>query len=340
MDRDILIVGAGIAGLSCARRLHDGGLRVSLLEKSRGIGGRCATRRIEGQPVDHGIAFYHGSDADFLAALREAAPDDLLDGWPRKLCGGGVPCQPRSFHPEEQRLAYAGGVTQFPKYLAQDLDIQREHHVAELSLDGDRVQMVSGDGREWDAGAIVLALPIPQAQRLLRTVSDDLTELRSFDRVLDMTSTVSCLTLIAGYDAASSPEWCMCYPEGSEIVQAISHDSSKRREASGTVLVYFAYPTWSRDAFDEAPETWGATLLAEAGRLLGDWAARPAWSQTHRWRYSRADGGPTLKEPLYLNLEGRPKIGLAGEAFAPGGGVQAAWRSGNRMAELLLRDWT
>lgn len=335
MDRDVLIVGAGIAGLSCARRLQGAGLRVGLLEKSRGIGGRCATRRVHGQAVDHGIAFYHGSDEDFLEALREAAPDELLEGWPLRLHGEGRPCQPRSFHPDERRLAYRNGVTAFPKFLARDLELQREVRVEALELDGPRLRI-----GEREAAALVLALPIPQAQQLLRGAADELSELRSFDRVLDMTSTVPCLTLIAGYEGAPRPDWCMSYPEDSEIVQAISHDSSKRDDPAFEVLVYFAYPTWSQKRLDDDASLWERAVLDEAGRLLGEWAGRPAWTQAHRWRFSRADGGPTLKEPLYLNLEGRPKIGLAGEAFAPGGGVQGAWRSGNRMAELLLRDWT
>ena len=339
MKRDVLIVGAGIAGLSCARRLHDAGLTVTLLEKSRGIGGRCATRRVEGQAVDHGVAFYHGSDPDFLEALRDAAPDELLDGWPHKVQGSGRPCQPRSFHPGEGRLAFADGVTCFPKALARDLDIQFEHRVAALESVGERIAMTSGDGREWEASAIVLALPSPQAQRLIRPLTERIEGLRSFDRVLDMTATVACLTVIAGYDEAQRPDWDMCYPEESEMIQAISHDSSKRRDASGDILVYYAYPTWSQQAIDDEPERWGAALLAEAGRLLGPWAAEPSWSQNHRWRFSRAEGGPALKEPLYLNPAAHAKIGIAGEAFAPGGGVQGAWRSGNRMAELLLRDW-
>jgi phytoene dehydrogenase-like protein len=49
-----VIVGAGIAGLACARELASCGREAVVLERSRGVGGRCATRRVNGQPVDHG----------------------------------------------------------------------------------------------------------------------------------------------------------------------------------------------------------------------------------------------------------------------------------------------
>ena len=44
--RDVAIIGAGIAGLRAAETLRKAGLDVVVLEKSRGLGGRAATRRI------------------------------------------------------------------------------------------------------------------------------------------------------------------------------------------------------------------------------------------------------------------------------------------------------
>ncbi|HIP78813.1 MAG TPA: FAD-binding protein, partial [Kiloniellaceae bacterium] len=41
----IAVIGAGLAGLLCARRLQDAGLHPVVFEKSRGLGGRLATRR-------------------------------------------------------------------------------------------------------------------------------------------------------------------------------------------------------------------------------------------------------------------------------------------------------
>jgi renalase len=57
---DIAIIGAGIAGLTCAQQLQQAGKQVVLIDKSRGLGGRLATRRLAGTHADHGVCFSSG----------------------------------------------------------------------------------------------------------------------------------------------------------------------------------------------------------------------------------------------------------------------------------------
>jgi phytoene dehydrogenase-like protein len=52
---DAVIVGAGVAGLTCARRLHQEGLDIAVLEASDGVGGRVRTDRVEGFLLDRGF---------------------------------------------------------------------------------------------------------------------------------------------------------------------------------------------------------------------------------------------------------------------------------------------
>ena len=78
----IAVIGAGMAGLSCAKHLSEHGVHTTIFEKSRGLGGRLATRR-----ADSGIAFDHG--AQFIAArstlfgnmVNEAIRNGAADYW-------------------------------------------------------------------------------------------------------------------------------------------------------------------------------------------------------------------------------------------------------------------
>lgn len=73
-DADVVVVGAGIAGLAAARGLCEAGLKVILLEGAERVGGRVRTVRLEGSdlPVEAGAEFVHGRPPELLALIAEA----------------------------------------------------------------------------------------------------------------------------------------------------------------------------------------------------------------------------------------------------------------------------
>jgi monoamine oxidase len=71
---DILVIGAGAAGLAAAAELARAGRSVLVLEARSRVGGRCYTRRMAGLavPVELGAEFIHGEAQATHALLREA----------------------------------------------------------------------------------------------------------------------------------------------------------------------------------------------------------------------------------------------------------------------------
>jgi phytoene dehydrogenase-like protein len=57
-NTDVIIVGGGLAGLACARRLHQCGISFQLLEAADGLGGRVRTDRVDGYLLDRGFQVY------------------------------------------------------------------------------------------------------------------------------------------------------------------------------------------------------------------------------------------------------------------------------------------
>jgi len=336
--QDFVVIGAGIAGLSCAVTLQKAGVRPVVLERSRGVGGRCATRRVKEQPVDHGVIFLHGGDTEFLEAL-DAVDATPTPGWPMQISGTGTPCQPEAFLPYQRRLAFVEGLTAFPKHLSRSLDVQLGSQVNSLRKTEMGFRIESEDGSSWKSPNVIVTLPAEQTIRLTEALPDDAKEIRAANKLLREIGTEPCLTLLAGYPAdGPGPYWDVLYPEESLILMLVSHDSTKRTYQKSRVLVYQCRARWSRQNLEEAPPTWTAQILAEAARLLGPWAGKPEWTQPHRWRYARTGTGATLTAPLLLEFPGGRKLGLAGEVFSPGGGVEAAWLSGRRLARRLLGE--
>ena len=331
---DFLILGAGVAGLAAAGALERAGGTVTVLDKGRGPGGRVATRRVDGQPVDHGIAYLHGSHPDFVAALR-AVPATVIEGWPRAVSGRGQPCDPSAFETRRAvtRLAFAEGVAALPRHLASGLDLRSGVRAVQITQRETRFDVVDEGGQIWSAPSLVLALPVEQAAALL---APDFATARA---LLAQVGTVPCHTVIACYEGSDEPlDIEMLLPESSKILQLISHDSSKRPLPRARVLVLQARPAWSTAHLEAPSDEVVAAMLAEAALLLGPWAGAPAHSQHHRWRYARVRGGDRLGAPYLLSSPGGARLALIGEAFAPEGGVEGAFLSGQRLARMLFGE--
>ena len=329
----VLVVGGGVAGLSCSRALADAGRKVVVMEGARGVGGRCATRRMEGQPVDFGVAFLHGRHPEFLTAL-DAVPSEQVPGWPTVIVGAGRPCQPEAFTPGERRLAYREGVQAFPRHLSRGLQVQLQSKVAGLALGEDGLRLTLEDGRQLAARTVVLALAPEQASTQLEPLVEH-PQVASARAVLGLARSQACLVVRALFpSSAPVPDWQLLLPESSDLLQVISHDSTKRQAPTRLALVFQAHAAWSRTHIEDP--AWPALILAEAARLLGPWAARPEVVEHHRWGLARSDRSAELAQPMLLELPGGVALGLCGDRFAPGGGVEAAWLSGSRLAQRIL----
>ena len=339
---DVLIVGAGLAGLSCARTLGEAGLSVRVLDRSRVVGGRCATKS-DPSPVDFGPIFVHGDDPDFLSWVRSTG-EPLVAGWPRVVRGTGLPCQPQAFDPLQTRFAVPGGLRRLSEALARGLAVELASPVEQLEWHDQGVTAVTPSGR-FSGRHGVVATAFEESRALLATLTEGpaLPVVRRADALLSSFSSLPCLTVLAEYpEAVPSPPWDVWYPEDSPGLLVVSNEGSKRSlgPGRGPSLVFQARPGWSAERLEADAETWSRDILGAAADLLGPWAAHPAAFRSHRWRYGRLGAADHLVRPMLLDRPGSTALwGLAGDLFDVDGGLQGAWRSGRalglRLAEVV-----
>ncbi len=341
MHHDVVIIGAGFAGLSCARALAEAGYRPLVLDRSWRPGGRAATRELDGVPFDFGVVFASSSQSEFLTWAREAAGSRWREGWPLRVEGRGTPCQPGAFDVRQTRFAVGGGVNQLAvaeaaavEALGGTIRLETEAVALKASTSGLTVQLA--DGSQLETPALVLALAAPQATALLSTLQSGPLVAASL-AVLDLFPVLPCLTVAALYsEGTPSPAWDLAYPEDSRLLLLASNEGEKH-ESGRTLVVYQARPSWSAKHLETDKTQWERQLLDEAARLWGPWAGLPEKTRPHRWKYSRLDGSGTAQKPLILPVGGG-YIGLAGELFSAAGGVEGAWLSGRALAlELTAR---
>ena len=77
----VIVVGAGISGVACAQALRTAGVSVRVLERAHTVGGRMASRRLRGRPVDLGAAYFTVTDPEFAELVARWRAVGLARPW-------------------------------------------------------------------------------------------------------------------------------------------------------------------------------------------------------------------------------------------------------------------
>lgn len=314
---DVLIVGAGMAGLVAAGELQRAGRRVRVLDKGRGVGGRMATRRVGGATFDHGAQFLTARDPRFAALLEEARAAGAAGEWCRGF--GGEP---------DGTVRWRGlpAMSAVAKHLATGLDLQLETAVTGLRREGGHWRVETAAGAALRAGAVVLTPPVPQALALLDAGGVALPpECRARLEGLGYERCLAVLALLEGPSRLPAPGG-VALAEGP--IAWLADNQQKGISAEPAVTLHatpgFSLAHWDRDRGESA-----RFLLEAAAPWLG---AGVRSFQVHGWRFSRPlcpDAAPCL--PLATG----PALVLAGDAWG-GSGAEGAAQSGWAAARLIL----
>ena len=331
---DVCVVGAGIAGLSAARKLTNAGLEVLVLDKSRGVSGRAATRRWAGHRVDHGAQFFSVRSREF-----EEEVDRLLS---RKVCFrwskgfhrfDGQSLQPPDSACAHPRYACAEGMSALGKAIAEQVAVRCETKVERASRHAGCWQLTPLNGETVRARTLILGCPAPQARALL---DDDLArDERGFTESLESIGYAPSLCVVGLY-GVDEPEWKGVQLADDPVLAWIGNDSSKRAPGdspSPLVLVYHASADFSAKYIQSSLEEAADKILARAGAVLGAWAAAPVERFVHRWRYAFVSTGFT--QTGFLKSGAEPTLYAVGDAFK-GARIEGAYLSGLEAANDIL----
>ncbi|NWF69446.1 MAG: FAD-dependent oxidoreductase [Chloroflexi bacterium] len=331
--RSCIIVGAGLSGLVAAQQLQAQDVQVTVLDKARGVGGRMATRRIDGGVFDHGAQYFTVREARFAKLVEDWIAAGVATEWGKTLSGESTSIDSLESAQATRNPRYrgTGGMTDIPKYLARNLDVRLEQTVSRVALESDGWTVETKEGLKMCAEALLLTPPIPQTLALLDASQYTLPAAVRAELDAVGGSYLPCFAVMVLLDGPSNiPEPGRLWLSG-DPVSWMADNYLKGISPGAHAVTIHAGTDFSRKHFDDDLKA-VAEMLLEAS---DEWLGSPVRTyQTHRWRYSIPE--QTYHEP-YLWLPEKYPLLLAGEAFF-GPRVEGAVVSGLSAAQRLLSE--
>ena len=337
----IAVIGAGIAGIACARTLMQAGHQVTVFEKSRSAGGRMSTRQTEFGGFDHGAQYFTVRDARFEKAL--ATCSGLVRPWSAntvrildelgRLVASSLP-------PKEAHWVATPGMNALVQKWAQPI-VEAERllfqvqvtHIDVDKLNPSRWQLQTeglGADKQVHGGfdSVVLAIPSVQAEALLTNSKQAQSMLAPISKV----NVAPCWTLMLAFPQAAQPDLPHLGPHWNAArsthhrISWLARESSKPGRSPMERWTVQASPEWSQRHLEDDDKRVKAKLLKAFTEITGI-RAEPPYASVHRWRYAQTT------QPLGVShlWDAKSRIGACGD-WCLGHRVEDGFLSGLEMA--------
>lgn len=327
---DIMIIGAGIAGLMAAKVLQDKGYRVIVTDKSKGVGGRLATRRVGPGLADHGAQFFTVRTDDFMTYVDQWMRDGLVYVWSNGFSDGSLTEPASGGHP---RYVTKGGMNALAKHISQEIDdIYLERRIVSATFDQDGWIFQDQNGNIFTSQALLMTPPVPQSLEILDAGATRLDD-GDYSSLAAITY-AECLTGLFWVEGRVTLPRPGAVQRRNTNIMWIGDNQQKGISPDARLITVQAGEQYSRQIWNSSDERILNSLRTHL-LVYMDESAKIREAQLKRWRYSR----PLLTYPercMVANLD-RPLV-FAGDAFGGPrveGAVLSGLAAGDKVAELL-----
>lgn len=338
----VAIVGAGIAGLTCARELLLRGYDPVVFEASDRVGGRCSSRSTRVGWFDDGAQAISGATRLRTYAVQRPGELAAIHPWT-------VPATPAEDEPKGRdrdkdedeadttrtlKLMGAVGVPSMRALadaIARPLDVRLHTPIHQVRRRGARWVMSDATGEiDEDFQALVLAMPAPLALPLAQAsagLAAALQAVRYRSRWVLLLGSERPVGLPGHGEFQGSP------------IERVAAMHSKPGRTSNLAQRWFveADERWSAQHEHDDAETVADLLLelfcAHAGRSV-----TPNFLAAHQWRNAFVDAPATLPGQTDCLWDGEVRLGVCGDSVVAS---QVDWvhRSGAALAARMAEGW-
>jgi len=322
--QDVIIVGAGLSGLVAAQTLQASGVSVLVLDKGRSIGGRLATRRIQGGLADHGAQFFTVRTPEFQAEVDRWLADGVVRVWGHGWSDGSLKRTAGDGHP---RYIANEGMNAIAQHLEKGSNVQVNVQVKLIDWAGDHWVLTDTNEGVYTGKKVLLTAPVPQSLALLSTSGVTLSE--TDQHALKRIQYDPCLCGMFVVEGGVNLPEPGAVQNFQEPVYWIA-DNQAKGISDVCIVTTHASATFSREYYD-APEAEVLEKLSAPLEPHLQEGAHITESQLKKWLYSVA---VTTHIDDYFKAEGLPLF-FAGDAFGGRGRVEGAFISGQLAAKAI-----
>lgn len=297
---DVAVIGSGVSGLTCAQELQKAGYKVIVLDKSRVVGGRMATRRVSGTRADHGVRYLEPKGELLQQLIQDLQTQEPLENKLQLWTNTLYEFKQNQLQPQAISQPYyimPSGMNTVGKIMAEGLNIQLNSRVESVTITTENnwqchIESTDKNNPELPeivtAKSLVIAIPAPQALMLLE--SSDIEFESIFLNQIKSVEYDPCITVMAGYSKEHNPDipnWKAVTFSDDPILAWVGIDSSKRLHPTQAVFVIQSNSNFAQQYLEATDlNAVGQKLIDQAANTLLPWLDTPEWIQIHRWRYA------------------------------------------------------
>jgi len=335
------IIGASISGLIAGKRLAQAGHDVTVIEKSRALGGRLATHKLDGINLDYGLSHFEVETNTFQTYVDELLDEGSAEIWTEEfsLHDGENFYEIDPNAQSQNHYISTDGMQSIPKELSRWVDVKSKEKAGGLTYIGpDRSKKRSWminltDISVFECDAVIIATPAVEAYGVLQTVQNR-TETRRIIRYIDEVMYDSSFSLIATFDH-EIPDWKGIVCEKSPL-KWISNESSKQDTDKTALLMQSTHDFFHKNAQSD-DEKVIEQMLEETSDIVGPWVLQAQSTYLHRWKYFTTRN-PINEYFMELEMEDAP-LALIGD-YLGGKTLENAFISGYNLAEYWIKKYS
>jgi predicted NAD/FAD-dependent oxidoreductase len=320
IEAQVAVIGAGVAGLSAARRLAEAGVSVVVFDQARRPGGRLATKKHHDRQFDFGAQYMKPHSRRSAVLFSDWRKVGIISPWRANALE--LP-QRKKVDTTSWHVAVPS-MNSLAEYLAKDLEIHCRFRALDVSGEKGKWSIIGQ--RNQSAGpfeAVFLTTQASQTIKLLAPYEE------SFPNLSEVESR-PCLATMVEFDDEVMVDYEAAFVGGGPLAW-VCLDSSKPERKSKECWVLHATDDWSKVHLDEPPEQVASQMLSAFAPLSPVELPPVLFCRAHRWRFAFGTTASNSTHRFSKELG----LGVAGD-WCNTPNIDGAYWSGCDLAEVYL----